>query len=777
MEDYFANYLSDTHWQIFETGWDPEIQNVRETQLALGNGYIGSRAVLEEIPPNSRPGTFFAGIYEGARALVPELVNAPNPIDFRISAAGEKLDVTAMDVLDHKRILDMHRGILVRRTLYANARKKRFDYQSMRFFSMHDKHITAMQIYITPLDEEAHLTFSSSVDTSIENMGLVTEGNKKHVNMIESKKIGNVYWLATKTIEQGIVIAYARQLMISKGRKSQSAPHRTFKLQLKKGETACVTSYISLYASQRDSLREVQKFCVNTVTRSVKKGFEHLYREHRSAWEEKWKGATIEIDGDPTIERAIRFNIYHLLIAATENCDDVSIGAKALTGEGYRGHIFWDTEIFCLPFFIYTNPPVAKNLLRYRFNRLNEARKIAKELGYQGAMFPWESADTGEETTPSWFKDGSGKIQRVLTMEQEHHITANIAYSVFHYYLATNDVDFLLDHGLEIIFETARFWASRVEHNKRKKRYEINHVIGPDEFHENVNNNAYTNIMAQWNLKMAAKLCRVFQRIYHAKMKELLSKIDLKAPEIAKWRKIASEIFIPKSKETGLIEQFDGYFKKRRLPLPELDHHSLPLYPEKLRSISDTQYVKQSDVVMVLFLLSDLFSMKTKKKNYLFYEKRTLHKSSLSASIHAALGAEVGEEHKAHHYLQAAVYADLKDIYGNTDMGIHAASLGGVWMACIQGFAGVRIRNRILTVNPKLPARWKSIKFPFKFKGFDVSIHSDEKKVSLYFSSKRKSDTLPVKVYGNLHILGANKKVNFYKKYKKKIVYDTRGIY
>jgi kojibiose phosphorylase len=777
MEDYFTNFLSDTHWQIFETGWDPELQNVHETLFALGNGYIGSRAILEENPPNCHPGTFFAGLYEGTRALVPELINAPNPIDFRISINGEKLDVKAMDVLDHKRILDMREGVLVRRTLYSNARKKRFDYQSMRFFSMHDKNIAVMLLYVTPLDEDAIFTFTNSIDTSIVNMGLVTEGNKKHVNLIESGRSGNINYKCTKTTEKDVLIAYASQVVITRGKKSHNAPDWTFKLHLKKNETACITNYLSFHTLNGTSIEKTKYAAVKSVAKSAKKGFKQLIHEHRKAWGKKWKKADIEIEGDPHIQRAIRFNIYHLLIAASEHCDNTSIGAKALTGEGYRGHIFWDTEIFCLPFFIYTNPAIARNLLLYRYHRLEAARKIAKEKGYQGAMFPWESADTGEETTPTWYKDIRGKIQMVLTMDQENHITADIAYAVVHYFSATNDVDFLLDYGLEIMLEIARFWASRVEYNRRKKRYEIKNVIGPDEFHESVNNNAFTNMLAQWNLKMSSKLCKVSKRRYPAKVKELMARINLKPSELENWQQIASKIYIPISKKTGILEQFDGFFKKRKLPLPELDRHSLPLYPKGIRNLGNTQYVKQADVVMILFLLSDVFSLKTKRNNYIFYEKRTLHKSSLSASIHAIISAEIGEENKACHYFEIATYADLKNTYNNTDMGIHAASLGGVWQALINGFAGVRIRKGILSFNPKLPSEWKRFRTSIIFRGIDISVDIDEKKVNLYFCSKRKTDQLSIKVYGVSQKLPANKKVSFYKKHIKKVPYDIKDFY
>ncbi len=777
MADYFGNYLSDTHWQIIEHGWDPELQNCNETRFALGNGYIGSRGILEENPPDCRPGTFFAGIYEGTRALVPELVNAPNPIDLRISVDGEKLDIVAMDIVSHKRILDMFKGILVRHTIYENARKKRFDYQSMRFFSMCNKNIAVMQVYITPLDEGATFTITNAVDTSIMNMGLITEGEKKHVMVVESGKYGKINYVCTKTVEKDINITYTSQVIVKTGRKTHIPTDWTFTLNLKKGKTACITNYLSFHTSNDGNLEKIKKAAVNSNARSVKKGFDQLFREHNNAWENKWKSANIEIDGDPRIERASRFNIYHLLIAASENCYDVSIGAKALTGEGYRGHIFWDTELFCLPFFIYTNSTVARNLLMYRYNRLSAARKIAEEKGYQGAMFPWESADTGEETTPSWYKDGRGKIQRVLTMEQECHITADIAYAVIHYYSVTNDVDFLLNCGLEIILDTARFWASRVEYNRRKKRYEINNVIGPDEFHEGVNNNAFTNTLVQWHLRTAVQLCMVLRRKYPAEIKALMAKINLKQYDLEDWRNIASKIYIPVSKKTGIIEQFEGFFKKKKLPLPKLDSHYLPLYPDNIRDIGSTQYVKQADVVMILYLLSDLFSLETKRKNYLFYEKRTLHKSSLSASIYALLGAEVGEVHRACHYFDIASHADLKNVYNNTDAGIHAASLGGVWQALIHGFAGMRIRRGILSFSPQLPPEWKVIKFSLKFKGYDILADIGQEKVSLYFSSKRKTDKLPVRVYRTLYTLQANKKTSFYKKRKKKVVYDTRGLY
>jgi kojibiose phosphorylase len=763
MEDYFANSLSDEKWHIVEEGFDPKLQNVTETLFALGNGYIGSRGILEEIPPGSRPGTFFSGIYGGSRALVPELINAPNPIDMRIGLKGEKLDVTAMDVLSHERTLDMYSGVLARHTVYSNVGKKKYDYQSLRFFSRKNKHVAAMRVYLTSLDGDATFTVTNSIDTSIMNMGLVTEGDKKHIDEIETGKSGDTNYKCSKTFETGVLLTYASQIIVDKGKKTYSEPNWTFKLRLKKGETACITNYLSFYTTLGTSREKTKKQAIKTVSQCVKKGFEQLLKEHKKEWGRKWSRALVEIEGDEEIEKAVRFNIYHLLIAANIDFSDNSIGAKALTGEGYRGHIFWDTEIFCLPFFIYTYPTIAKNILMYRYHRLNQAREIAINKGFKGAMFPWESAETGHETTPSWYKDSEGRIQRVMTGDQEHHITADIAFSILNYFKVTKDEDFLLNYGLEMILEIARFWASRVEYNSIERRYDIKHVIGPDEFHEDVDNNVYTNVIVRRNLKSAVKLYREFLKKYPKEVKGLKKKIDLRSYELDKWLNIASKICVPPPNEEGIIEQFDGYLERKKLPFPEPNEWGLPSSPKDIENMDETQYVKQADVVMVLFLFPELYSQEVKHANYLFYEERTLHHSSLSASIHSGVGSDVGMPEKAYRYFKAAAYSDLKNVYGNVGMGVHAASLGGTWQALVHGFAGVRFQIGALAIDPRLPAKWKRLKFSIIYRGRPVSVEIFEKKISLYFSSRDKSDILKMMVYGEPYELAANKKVSFQK--------------
>jgi len=779
MTDYFDEYLSGTQWLIYERGRDSELQVVNETLFSLGNGYITSRGILEEIPFASIPGTFFAGVFDKVGAMFTELVNAPNPMDFRISVNGEKLDVSAMNLLDHKRILDMHKGILVRRTIYSSAKKKRFNYQSMRFISHADKHIAVMKIHITPLDDTAEFTVESNINVAITNKGLVTEGRKKHFHISEVSKSGKSNYLCTKTLEKEILIAYASQLKIEKNKKGYIEPRTIFKLNAKKGEKVCFTKFFSFYTSIETNPKTIKNETIKTVEKIAAQGFEKLLIQHCASFAKKWKTAYIEIDGDPSIERAIRFNIYHLLICSNDDDDSVSIGARTLTGEGYRGHVFWDTEIFILPFFIWTAPEIAKNLLIYRYNRLEKARKIAKEKDYDGAMFPWESADTGEETTPFWSKGLDGRIKKISTMEQEHHISSDIAFTVFQYWTITDDVNFMLDYGLEIILETARFWASRVEYNKRKGRYEIKDVIGPDEFHENVNNNAYTNAIVQWHLRLASRLYKTFAKKYPVKIQNLANKINIKKNEIRNWQKIAERIYIPVSKKTGIIEEFDGFFKKKFYPQPEMDNNSLPVFPRNLKvtDIQKTQFVKQADVVLLLYLLSDNFNLEQKRKNYLYYEKRTLHKSSLSAPVHSVGGVEVGEKIKAYRYFLVSVYTDMKNIYGNTDEGMHAATLGGTWQAVVNGFAGVRVKKGVLSFEPKLPYRWKRVRFLIRWKGFDISVHIDREKIKLHFNSSRKKEYFIIRVYGVLRKLLANKTGIFYRKPKRKKYLVKKALY
>ncbi|MFC1546569.1 glycoside hydrolase family 65 protein [bacterium] len=755
MRDFFSHHLSEHNWLIVEDGWNPEKQASNESKFTLGNGYIGSRGILEEVPEGAVPGTFFAGLFDITGAQVTEIVNAPNPINIRISIGGERLGVSTMDVLDHMRTLDIRKGVLFRKTLYSNSRKKKFDYQSARFFSMHNKHIAAMKIYFTPLDSNEDITIDSSIDTSITNQGLITEGNKKHFHITDFHKQDKINCFCAKTLEKEILMVYASRLKIRKGSRSYFPSRRAiFNLTVKKGETLCITKYFSFYTTRHRSPSTIKAKAIKNLKKAVEKKFDKLVAEQSKAWGKKWRTSDVEIYGSNKVARALRFNIYHLLIAGNDEDKDISVGAKTLSGEGYRAHVFWDTEIFVLPFFAYTNPKIAKNLLLYRYNRLDAARKIAKLNNYQGAMFPWESADTGEEATPSWYKDPHGNIHKVSTGLMEHHITADIAYGVMLYYNVTGDVLFMLKYGLELLFETARFWASRVSYNKNNKYYEIKDIIGPDEFHEHVDNNAYTNFIAKWNLEQAHNMVKKYVIKHPQDIKEISKKLNLTLKEVDNWSKIAKKISIKKL-NTGIYEQFKGFFKLKKLPIPERDEFLMPVCKDyDLETLSKSQYVKQADVVMLFLLFPEYFSDKDKKKNYIFYESRTLHFSSLSASVHSIVGLQVKQTKLAYKYFLTALYSDLKDIYHNTDHGVHAASLGGVWQTAVYGFAGIRLIDHKIICSPKLPDSWTALRCSLQWRGYEISFFIEKNNVTIgAVSISQKKQPFKVIVYGREYII------------------------
>jgi len=764
LKDYFSKHRSSDEWLIKEHRWDKKLQPSRESQFALGNGFIGSRGIMEEVPFDARPGTYIAGLYDKTGAQVTELVNLPNPINLKIISGGERLGAGTMDILHHERALDMKHGLLTRHTIYRNSHKKRFDYQSLRFVSMRNKHIIAMQVCITPLDEAATFTVENLLDLSVTNVGFLTEGNKKHFRVEGVSQFDTGEYLAVKTLEKGMLIAYGKSMIIEKGHSSRFARHVTTQIKLRKNQTACITTIFSIFTSDNKDTKKIKPVVKGFLRKSANMGFERILKEHIASWDRLWQASDVRIKGAPHDERSLRFNMYHLLICGREGNGESSIGAKTLSGEGYRGHIFWDAEIFILPFFLYNRPNVAKNMLLYRYHRLNKAMQIAESRGYKGAMFPWESAATGEETTPAWAKNFDGSLIQIRTHEMEHHVTADVAYAVYQYYVATKDIRFMLKCGFEMIFETARFWASRAGYNPKIKKYEIKHVIGPDEFHEDVDNNAYTNSMVYFNLMAACGMYQKMKRLYPKEYRRLSKKIGLKKGEVGEWKRIIPRIAL-NLKRNGLIEQFDGYFRKRKVKLRNLKKHPIPPIPRsiKLKDVGKTQLVKQADVVMLLYLLPDKFDIKTKKKNFYYYLKRTVHKSSLSAAVHAAIAAEIGNIKMAYRYFDVAANMDLTLLYGNTDDGMHAASLGVTWQAAIHGFAGMKIFNETLSINPRLPEAWKEISFCLKWQGYNLKIAINHTKVNVQFYSKRK-DFLKIKVYNILRKIEADKAYNFPRK-------------
>jgi len=766
VKEFYSEFLKDESWLIKEDKFVRELQNIREAQFSQGNGYLGVRGVLEEIPYDSQPGTYLAGLYDRLGSQVAELVNLPNPINFRFTIEGEKIDLVAMSYLEHRRILNLKYGVLVRHSLYRDAKGRIYDYQSLRFISMACKNIGVLQVVFSPLTSAVTLDVNTGIDTAVFNASVLSEGRKKHFRVRELGQAHQAGYLVIETLERKHPVVFWSGFYYEKGRKKIYQKDNIFRLRVNKGETVVFTK---IFCIKRFPYKEdhfsFKKETFKIFNKAFKSKFSTLLYSHTKAWERLWKRADIIVEGAANdFQTNLRFNIYHLLSCANYDYGFSSIGARTLSGEGYRGHVFWDTEIFLMPFYILNFPQVAKNLLLYRYRRLDKARQLAKSKGFKGAKFPWESAYTGEEETPSWAKDFDGRVIKIYTHKLEEHISADIAYGVYRYYQWTKDEKFMEYCGYEMLFEIAKFWASRLEYNQKEDKFEINQVIGPDEFHIAVNNNAYTNMLAKWVLVTAYKSFILLKERRKSLLSELKKKISLKDKEVTSWRKIASKIKVNINKE-GLIEQFDGYFKLKKILPTQTDEYGLPLIPANLKSkdLKHTQIIKQADVLMLIYLLDEYFSYKSKLVNYHFYLPRTVHKSSLSPAIHSILASWMRDLPRAYNFFNFSLRIDIGNLYGNTSEGIHSASLGGTWQAVIFGFSGLKLRQERLYIEPRLPYRWKSVSFSFLYRQKNIRVKVSNSLVEFKFSTKEKK-SLEVIVFGKSHRLKPNRKYIFERK-------------
>ena len=470
----------DPAWVLVEEGFTLTREHELESLFAIGNGYAGSRGSLAEGSALSSPATFLAGVFDSEAGPVSGL--APTADWTRLSATidGQPLRLDNGHNLEHRRVLDMQQGILWREWRHQNAAGRITRLQMLRLVSLADRHLLLQCATISPENYSGRV----SIDAAL--TGTVTE---------------------LRGSSTTVAMAVARQVVDSAGR-WMGSPQQVVgqpSLEVRLGETYRLDRMVAVYTS-RDT-GEPREMASRQVERAIE-DVNGVIADHRDAWLARWKASDLRIEGDPAAQRALRFAIYHLSSAANPEDERVSIGARGLSGTAYKGHVFWDTDIFMLPFFILTYPEAARALVMYRYHTLSGARAKAARLGYRGALYAWESADSGEEMTPPFVVSPDGEIVRILTGEQEHHISADVAFGVWKYWEATVDERFLVDAGAEILIETARFWASRAE-REDDGRYHIRGVIGPDEYHETVDDNAYTNGLAQWNLEVGEEVTRL----------------------------------------------------------------------------------------------------------------------------------------------------------------------------------------------------------------------------------------------------------------------------
>jgi trehalose/maltose hydrolase-like predicted phosphorylase len=438
--------------------------------------------------------------------------------------------------------------------------------------------------------------------------------------------------------------------------------------------------------------------------------FEHAIAAHAARWNAVWKRADVRIPGSTATEQALRFNAYHL-ISAADHDPRVSVGARALTGRAYEGHVFWDVEIFKLPFYLHTVPEVARSLLLYRHNTLGGARRRARERGYRGASYAWESTSTGDDVTPrSIHLKTTGKEIPIFTGTQQIHVTAGVAHGVWRYWEATRDVQFMGDAGVEILVETARFWASRATPGPR--HFHIREVVGPDEYHHSVNDNAYTNWMARFNLERALEAVAWMRQTAPNAWSALAERLNVSTEELSVWATVARELLCPIPNAQGVIEQFEGFFDLEDYALPREERFKAPI--DRLfewERINRMKLIKQADVLMLLHLFPGAFPLEVVAANYRYYEPITDHASSLSPGIHAAIAARIGLCDDAERYWRESLWLDLSDRMSNNALGVHPACMGATWQALVFGFLGVRFEESgpVREARSCLPSTWQRV--------------------------------------------------------------------
>ncbi len=766
----------DSRWLIVEDGFTTALANTYETLFTTGNGYLGTRGSLEEGHEGALPGTFLRGVFDHHDSAVTDLVKAPDWLMLAVVVNGIRLDVTSVSVVHHRRILDMREGAVFRDTVFEDSEGRRTRFETVHFASSADQHLCCLQARITPENHSATIIVHSGIDGTGYNLDrrpIYTEpppddpqmkwhkwAKSKHFDEVAREQLPEGIYLGTRTIDTGITIGYAALTTVSSATESDVNQRYKYieqvsRAQVAAGDTLTVEKLVAVYTSRDVAPASVRPTCLNELRRHTAAGFVTCRKRNRAAWQAKWADSDVTIDGNPDATRAVRFNIYHLLIAANESDPRVNIGANSLSGERYRGHTFWDTEVFMLPFFIYTQPGTARALLLYRYHTLDGARQNARDGGFRGARYAWESADSGVETTPKWTVDGA---HRLWMGEEEIHVTSAIAYGLMAYVAATGDSALMTDCGAEILFETSRFWADRLE-AMPDGRYALSRVVGPDEFHEHVDNSAYTNYLVRWHLQQAAHVYASLAVTHPGELANLSERIGLRPDEVEEWLTRAEQIRLSAQNDDGVIEQFDGYFGLESIPVAH-DDNDMPKYPPGYHhfNLAATRLLKQADVVMLTYVLPDEFPDDVKRANYNYYEPLTLHKSSLSTAIHSIMGIEVGDPSRAVQYFRRAAFVDLADLQGNTQEGIHIASAGGTWQMMVCGFGGFRVRNGQMTFKPWLPPDWNAVDFRLKWHGNTVSVSADHTSATFVLSGPESCREMII-VNGREITLQANSKV------------------
>ncbi len=707
----FPSPTTQTDWLFQVEGFDPFREREVETWLTVANGESGTRGSLEEGSPASTPATFVAGVYgdDTSDLHLRQPVTAPDWLCLRLLVEGMPLTLTNGAVVEHRRVLDMSQGIVFRYWRQRDQVGRTVRVRTARFASLADRAIMVLRAEASPEDFCGRLVWEACIGVShaggpVYEATLASLDGSGFVTRTKGRKGGgHVLAVSTRPASGSPVARYVeRSRDVIGGR-------------LDCDEPATIDRFAALVSSANRP--PATSAALAALRRAEEQGFDELLRRHVAAWRERWDDAAVAIGGDPHAELALRFSMFHMMSTAHPSKDSVSVGARGLSGLSYFNHVFWDTEIFVVPYFIYTHPETARTLLSYRYRNLDGARRKARDMGHKGALFPWESADRGTETTPPYGIGPHGEMIPILSGFMEHHISADVAWAVWEYWKCTGDDEFMERMGVELLLETARFWASRATRDELG-RFHIPLVVGPDEYHEGVDDNAYTNVLARYNIECALEAYPWLAARDPAAAAALGERVGLSRGELTHWRNVAGALADGYDPATKLYEQFAGFFD-----MADVDPAALaarPMAADLLlgREVTlKSKVVKQADVVMLCYVLSNEIGADVAQANLRYYEPITSHGSSLSPAIHAALAARLGDTRLAFEAFRMASDIDLSDNMGNAARGLHMATMGGLWQAAVMGFGGVRRHHETLVIDPHLPEEWSSFDYTVRFRG------------------------------------------------------------
>ena len=693
------NPTRDPAWVIPEKGCDPLRDSSRETRFAISNGFLGIRyaqninhAAVWATPP----GTCVAGLFDTPdnKDSIPELMAAADWLQVCILQRGVPLVGRQNDASSRLLTLDLKRGALLTEFHLHDASMANLYLRTLRLVSLSARAVGLQLIQLEVQAGEGEVTLEASFDGM--NLGLIPGKLAPELGVWRTEHSG-----------KSVAIAVALSLQID-GQEMLATPRGQFKWAWSwKSRPGQIVSFERMVAITRADTPEIDagSVALEKLGAAQMLGWRGVIAEHEAAWAERWRCSDVEVEGDTAAQQDLRFALYHLNGAANPNDVHVSIGARALTGRDYLGHVFWDTEIFLLPFYILTWPEAARALLLYRFHTLDCARAKAARMGWRGALYAWELADTGAEATPEHVIGPDRQVVQVLSGRQEQHISADVAYAIWQYWQATGDEAFLREAGAEILFETARFWASRAVLEADGYRH-IRGVIGPDEYHEHIDDNAFTNVMARRNIRRALDAAALLRNRWPEIWEHLSSKLGLDKAELRQWLDVADTIATNLNPQTGLFEQFTGFHGLEKINLADYSGRSVPMDVVLGRERTQkSQVVKQADVVALLALLPEEFVGETGEKNFRYYEPRCSHGSSLSRPLHGLAAARLGHSEMALQFFQETAAIDLSDSHVAIAGGIHIAALGGLWQIAVFGFAGIRCVMTALpsTRNCRLP--------------------------------------------------------------------------